>query len=327
MFQKGLLATGIITLGILLGGCDGSDKQSSPNAQSSSGTQNSVSAEQAGIEKYNAYVEVANRGADFDELLDRHQSYYGRDIASGNKLTSYSIFNRYDIISLQKLLTTALALPSPMPELDTPAQGMLAALNKLAPIHTELDDYANAKGYLADDGKKAREMEGAFVTAMKEVAEQQVIFFDGISKRDDINVKAAFENAESGSSEYYRAGIILYAKESVGLAVDFFESAGSEQTTKPFEQSLNKTASMIESWGKSTAGQKSLSRCSMMRGNLNQFVGKGREAINSARSGKYLREGHSELKWKISNPIEFDAKSFQRAFDTLINDMNKHDCA
>lgn len=55
-----------------------------------------------------------------------------------------------------------------------------------------------------------------------------------------------FEKTEKGTGAYYRAGIVVYAKESARLAASFFKSAGSEDTSKPFGNSLTKTGEMIE---------------------------------------------------------------------------------
>ncbi|AXM94419.1 hypothetical protein GCM10011247_06130 [Pseudomonas plecoglossicida] len=123
---------------------------------------------------------------------------------------------------------------------------MLVALEKLEPIHGELANYADSKGYLSDGGQKGKEMEPALDAALEGVAIEQAKFYDGLTKRDEINTQQAFEEAEKDSLDYYRAGIVLYAKQSVRLSTDFFQSAGADASAKPFEESLGKTAQMIE---------------------------------------------------------------------------------
>lgn len=171
-----------------------------------------------------------------------------------------------------------------MPELDEPAKGMVAAMTTLQPMLTELSSYADAKGYLVDEGKKARDMEPALDEALKTVAEQQALFEDGIRKRDDMNVRAEFDKAEKGTEAYYRAGIVIYAKESAQLSGPFFASAGSEETSKPFGDRLTKTAEMIQGWSQSGAGRKTPQNCTILLSGFNSYLGKGREAIAAART-------------------------------------------
>ncbi|MCF5707696.1 DUF3829 domain-containing protein [Pseudomonas syringae] len=325
MHSRSTLAALLVSMGLLLVGCDKGDAPKSASHPANS-TQQSMSTEQAEIEKYNAYVDAANQGEDFGELLDKRLEQYAGKLASGKKVTDYSLFSPYDITTLQKKLNAALAISFPMPELDEPAKNTLAALAKLEPIHGELANYSDSKGYLADDGKKARAMEPALEAAMKDVADAQAVFFDGIRKRDEINTRTAFEKAEKDTTAYYRAGIIVYGKESARLARDFFESAGSEATAKPLEESLNKTAQMIEGWDKKSREQKRPPNCSITLSDLNGFVGKGREAVSNARTGRYKRESTSEMMWKINNPIKRDSEDLQRAFSKLINSMNRDDC-
>ncbi|NAT23083.1 hypothetical protein CU665_09520 [Pseudomonas syringae pv. actinidifoliorum] len=323
--SRSTLAALLISISLLIGGCDKSDAPQSV-AQPGSPPQQKMSAEQAEVEKYNVYVKAANYGADFGELLEKRLNEYPKKLAAGKKLTDYYIFSTYDISTWQKNLKEALAIESPMPELDEPAKGMLETLAKLAPVQAELENYAQSKGFLADDGKKAREMEPALQAAMKDVAVYQAVFFDGINKRDDINTKNAFESAEKDSQAYYRAGIVVYAKESARLASEFFQNAGSEETAKPFEASLSKTAQMIEGWDKKTREQTRSPGCTVVLSDLNGFVGKGRQAISDARSGQYKRENNSELGWRSFNPVERGAKDVQRAFGSLINSMNRDEC-
>ncbi|GAB0074870.1 hypothetical protein TOC8171_02670 [Pseudomonas syringae] len=176
MHSRSTLAALLITLSLLIGGCDKSDAPQSVT-QPGSPPQQEMSAEQAEVEKYNVYVKAANYGADFGELLEKRLNEYPKKLAAGKKLTDYYIFSTYDISTWQKNLKEALAIESPMPELDEPAKGMLETLAKLAPVQAELENYAQSKGFLADDGKKARETEPALQAAMKDVAIYQAAFF------------------------------------------------------------------------------------------------------------------------------------------------------
>jgi protein-tyrosine-phosphatase len=59
---------------------------------------------------------------------------------------------------------------------------------------------------------------------------------------------------------------------------------------------------------------------------MNQFIAKGREAIETARTGGYVYDEQRQLSWKINNPIERDAKNFNRAYDDVIDALNSTRC-
>lgn len=322
-----MLAALLVSMGVLLSGCDSADKTNTTStAHAQAANEPAVSTEQSEIEKYNVYVDAANRGADFADILEKRKENNPALFDTKKKLTDYYMFSSYDITSLQKKLQTALSMPAAMPELDEPAQGMVAALTKLQPLQAELSNYADSKGYLVDDGKKGKDMEPALDEALKDVAVFQAQFFEGISKRDEVNTRTAFEKAEKGSEAYYRAGIVVYAKESARLAAPFFKSAGSEEASKPFGDSLTKTGEMIEGWSKSGAGGKPPQNCTILLSDFNSFVGKGRAAIAAARSGRYKRDGQSERMWNAMNPIKIDANFFDSAYGKVINGLNSEHC-
>lgn len=316
----------LVAMGILLGGCDNGEAPRSATVAHDQTAAEEPSAEQIEIEKYNAYVDAANNGGNFTAILEKRRAEYSKQLASKNKLSEYYIFNAYDISGLRDNLKKALALSYPMPELDEPAKAMLVALEKLEPIHAGLANYAASKGYLADGGQKAKEMEPSLDAALEDVATEQEKFYDGIGKRDEINTRQAFESAEKDSLDYYRAGIVLYAKQSVRLSRDFFQSAGAEESAKPFEESLSKTAQMIEGWDKQSKAQTPPLKCSVLLSDLNRFVGKGREAIHTARTGGYKYDEQRQMMWKSNNPIQHDAKFFERTFDSVINGLNATRC-
>ena len=320
-----MLAALLMSMGLLLNGCDNADKTSNATTQTAQGHE-AASTEQAEVEKYNAYVDAANFHADFGEMLETRLKTYPPLFAAGKKLTNYDMVSNLDISIMQDKLQTALAMSYAMPELDAPAKGMLDALKKLQPIQSELAGYADAKGYLADDGKKAKDMEPALDDALKNVAVFQAQFYDGIHKRDEINTRTAFENAEKGSLEYYRAGIIVYAKESARLSDAFFETSGSEDSIKPFNESLNKTAEMIEGWTKKGLEQTPPMGCSLLKSQLNGFVGTAREAIAKARSGAYKRGNQDDAIWKVMNPAGRDADRLQDNYSRMIDGLNRNHC-
>jgi hypothetical protein len=314
----------MLAAGMLLAGCDDGQPSRETSAAHSQAAAHTPSAEQIEIEKYNAYVDAANRGGNFAEIREKRRADYAKVLASKDKLSDYGLFSAYDISGLRDNLKKALALSSPMPELDEPANAMLTALETLEPLHRDLSNYADSKGYLADGGQKARELEPALDAALERVATAQATFYEGLAKRDEINVQHAFDEAERDSQDYYRAGFVLYAKQAVRLSMDFFESAGSQASIVPFEERLGKVAQMIEGWNKQNTDQSP--SCTVLLSRMNQFIAKGREAIETARTGGYVYDEQRQLSWKINNPIERDAKNFNRAYDNVIDALNSTRC-
>lgn len=234
------------------------------------------------------------------------------------------MFSAYDVINTQRALNTALAMQYPMPELDGPAKSMLIALQKLQPLQADLASYADSKGFLSDNGKKARELEPAFQAAMVDVAKAQAMFYDGIDARDEINTKTAFDNAPKNTTAYYRAGAILYSKQAVHLSTAFFESAGGAQETAAFEQSLNQSGEMIENWDKKMRASNPAGCSAMLQ--INDFLARGRNAIRNAKKGDYAPHGDPRL-WKLFNPVQSDASQFKHGFKNMIESINQNGCA
>lgn len=317
---RNILAATCISMSLLLSACGKDGKPAEAEA-----SQQQPSADQAEIEKYNAYVDAANGGRDFGEALEQHLKYTPKKLASGEKITSYSTFSEYDIVNLQKALNKALALPYPMPELDGPARALLESVAKLQPIHHEVANYADSKGYLADGGKKARELEPAFEAALTDAAKAQAAFFDGISVRDEINTKTAFEQAPRDTVAYYRAGTVLYAKQSMRLGRAFFETSGDEASTKAFEASLNQTGQMIEGWDKKVR-ERAPSGCTSMMMSMNDYLGRGRDAIEHARKGEYKPNSTTKMLGDSFNPARRDASHFESGYNSLISALNQDRC-
>jgi len=311
---KPLFAALFVAGTLMLSGCNDDNK---PAAQQPEAAQ--VSAEQQDIAKYNAFIDAAN-GVSYAQDLANHLKYYADDIKNKKPLTNYSVVNTYNIKTTREELEKALALPGNLPELDATGKPLKDALAKLEPINTELDNYAKSKGYLADDGKKAQEKEAEFVSALTEVAKTQNAFFEAIAKRDEINTRTAFEKAPKDTIEYYRAGLILYAKQAANRSDAFFETKGEQKATDAFKESLNNTAEMVDGWNKKVTEAKP-GGCSSLMMAMNSFLSSGRNAISHATRGDY-QHGQGML----MGPIQMDAQSFNQDFNNLINKLNEQRC-
>lgn len=311
---KPLFAALFVAGTLILSGCNDDNKQAAqqPDAEQ-------VSVEQQDIIKYNAFIDAAN-GSSFAKDLADHLEYYADDIKKKKPLTNYSVASVYNIKTTREQLEKALALPGNLPELDATGKPLKEALAKLEPINAELDNYAKSKGYLADDGKKAQEKEAEFVAALTEVAKTQNAFFEAIAKRDEINTRTAFEKAPKDTIEYYRAGLIVYAKEAANRSDAFFETKGEQKATDALKESLNKTAEMVDGWNKKVTEAKP-GGCSSMTMAMNSFLSSGRNAIAHATRGDYQRD-----QGMLMGPMQMDVQSFTQDFNNLINKLNEQRC-
>lgn len=312
--MKPLFAALVVAGTLVLSGCNDDNKQASQQPEAAQ-----VSAEQQDILKYNAFIDAAN-GTSFAKDLADHLKYYADDIKNKKPLANYSVVNTYNIKTTREELDKALALPGNLPELDATGKPLKDALAKLEPINAELDNYAKSKGFLADDGKKAQEKEAEFVAALTEVAKTQNAFFEAIAKRDELNTRAAFEKAPKDTIEYYRAGLIVYAKEAANRSDAFFETKGEQKATDALKESLNKTAEMVDGWNKKVTEAKP-GGCSSTTMAMNSFLSSGRNAIAHAARGDYQR-GQGML----MGPMQMDAQSFTQDFNNLINKLNEQRC-
>lgn len=295
------------------------DQKSSPEQQTQS------SAEQQEISKYNAYVETANNlNTPFAKELSDYLQYREPAVKSGKKLEDYSVASTLSVTNIKEKLSKATALPFAMPEIDAPAKDFENALTKFEPVDSELSNYADSKGYLADGGKKAREQNTAYVSTLTEVAKAEAAFFSGIQKRDEINTRTAFEKAPKESQEYYRAGLILYGKQAIRLSDAIFETQGAKEAVEPFRTSLDQVAAMATGWEKKVK-ETTPNGCSSMMSAINDFLALGRTVIQHAEDGDYVPKGNSAM-WNLNNPVRYDQGTFQLRFNAMIGIFNHPRC-
>ncbi|SCM71992.1 conserved exported hypothetical protein [uncultured Pleomorphomonas sp.] len=313
----------IISAGILfacslaLSACN--DQKSSAEQQTQS------SAEQQEIAKYNAYVETANSlNTPFAKELSDYRQYREPDVISGNKLDNYSVASSLAVTNIREKLGKATALPFAMPEIDAPAKSFEEALKKFEPIDSELGNYADSKGYLSDGGKKARERNAAYVAALTDVANAEAAFLSGIEKRDELNTRTAFEKAAKDSQDYYRAGLILNAKQAVRLGDAVFETQGSKEAIEPFRASLDQVAAMADGWDRKVK-EATPNGCTSMMGAINDFLALGRTVIQHAEHGDYVPRPDAPA-WNLNNALQYDQGTFQLRFNAMIGIFNYPRC-
>ncbi len=309
----------VTTLGlcIAIAGCNSDEAtEASPKA---------VSSEQGFIQKYNAYVEVANNlHTPFYRELSDYQTVYEPAVQAGKKLDSYSVVSLVSIKNTQEKLKSALALEADMPEIDGPAKQFDDSLSKLAPLNAELNNYAESKEFLTDGGKKAADNNEAFVSALTQVVQAEAAFLQGIQKQDEINIQTSFDKAPKDSVEHYRLGVVLFSKQAMNKVDAIFEQQGAKESIPPFQESLDQAAAMISNWDKKFK-EETPQGCPRIMSKMNEFLAQGRSVTQHASEGNYVPQQGS-ISWQINNPIKNDASSLQLKFNAMIGSLNYPRC-
>jgi len=309
--MKPLFASLCVAGTLLLGGCNDSETQS----QQAEAAAPELSPEQQNIAKYNVFVEAAN-GDNFSSYLDEYQKYYADAIKNKEPLENYTAVLPSNIERQRKNLEKALAMKGDLPELDATGKPLSEALAKLEPLNKEMYNYVQSKGFLSDKGKKAQEKDAAFIGALTEVVQTQQAFYEAIAKRDEINTRTAFENAEKDTFEYYRAGLVVYAKETMHRSYDFFESPSDKKLAAAFNESLDKLAEMAE-------GMNGKQDCSNLMMTVNSLLSNGRKSIADAAKTDFTPRPTLQAALVSLN---MDKTFFNRDFDHLIGALNNQVC-
>ena len=282
---------------------------------------------QAEITKYNQYVDTANSiSTTFEQALERYEAYAVPALKEGKPLKDFVISNDSTIQRTKEKLDRALAMTTPIAEIDAPAKEFSDALGKLAPLSHELQNYAAAKTFLSDNGALAREKSPAYVAALTEVVKAENGFYRGISIKDTANTKEAFEKAKKETVAYYRAGMVYYGKATMDKASGVFEGTGLGADQDAFKQELDKMNEMALGFDKKTR-EADAKGCSGMMMNVNGFLASGRKILEHTNNGRYKEDAARTGAFKMMRPtIEDDANSLRQNFNNLISDLNIGRC-
>jgi hypothetical protein len=277
---------------------------------------------QAEITKYNQYVDTANSiSTTFEQALERYEAYAVPALKEGKPLKDFVISNDSTIQRTKEKLDRALAMTTPIAEIDGPAKEFSDALGKLAPLSHELQNYAAAKTFLSDNGALAREKSPAYVAALTEVVKAENGFYRGISIKDTANTKEAFEKAKKDTVAYYRAGMVYYGKATMDKASGVFEGKGLGADQDAFKQN-----EMALGFDKKTR-EADAKGCSGMMMNVNGFLASGRKILEHTNNGRYKEDAARTGAFKMMRPtIEDDANSLRQNFNNLISDLNIGRC-
>ncbi|HCQ47982.1 hypothetical protein C4E15_27215 [Achromobacter spanius] len=318
--SRPLCMSAILAATLMLAACG--DDNAKPQAKAAE-----ASTAQAEIVKYNQYVDAANSiSQSFDETLDQYNKYMVPKMADKKPVKDYVIGNDIMVLRTKEKLEKALAMKPAIPEIDAPAKNFADALGKLAPLSTELQNYAAAKTFLSDNGALAREKSPAYVAALTDVAKAESAFYHGISVKDTANTKEAFEKAKKDTVAYYRAGMVYYGKSTLDQATGIFEGTGLGDKKDAFKQQLDKLNEMTLGFDKKTR-EADPKGCASTMMQANAFLAAGRKVLENTDSGRYKQDAERTGAFKMMRPtIVDDAYSLRQTFNNLINNLNVNRC-
>lgn len=318
--SRPLCMSALLAATLMLAACG--DDNAKPEAKTAE-----ASTAQAEIVKYNQYVDAANSiNQSFEETLDQYEQYMVPKLADKKPVKDYVIGNDIMVLRTKEKLEKALAMQPAIPEIDAAAKDFAQALGKLAPLSTDLQNYAAAKTFLSDNGALAREKSPAYVAALTEAAKAESAFYHGISVKDTANTKEAFEKAKKDTVAYYRAGMVYYGKSTLNQASGIFDGTGLGDKKDAFKQDLDKLNEMALGFDKKTR-EADPKGCASTMMQANGFLAAGRKVLENTESGRYKEDAARTGAFKMLRPtIVDDAYSLRQKFNNLINNLNVSRC-
>ena len=316
------LSRAIACIGLAIGAlglASCSKTESSPAAPSARPASDAQSdAKRQEIEKYNHYIKAINTDGKFDETLERNENRVVPALKAGQPLSALYVAEDYNIKSIKKELEAGLALSTPMPQLDAPAKTYAQALARLEPLNHELKSYADTKGYLSDNGAKAREQLPAYQAALQETVAARDAFDAATDKQDMARIKENFDQQQAGSADYYKAGLIYHAKLSMAASNDFFTDINNPAAQETFKASLDKVNDMLTGLEGQLASEQS---CYTVKSMTRAFLSNGRQILADAKNGKYKNLDESRKRSLLTN-----INTFRRDSTNLVTVVNMQRC-
>jgi len=302
-----LLLLAMIGAGGLLAACD----KTPPDSAGASMTVDAARTVEAHA-KYNAYVDAANRiGDHYEAALRSYRNYTLPQLKGAGPLEHYNVVDDQTIDRDLKGLQTAIASPGEPSDIDPAAQELLQAVQALGLISRELSTYASSKGYLADQGAKARANNDAYLAALEKAAKAEENLADTLERHDREMIESEFGKATKGSANYYRLGILLHAKNGLVAMQAVANDKDNPQKRKAVESEFDQLQALLdERKGKLTPG------CTSVNDYATGYLAAGRSLLQNLDSGT---KGQNAL----SSRLEYDYRSFSQQFNNLIGTFNQ----
>ncbi len=310
----------------MIAGCD-NDKSS---AKQTSARQESEEIKCQEIQKYNEYVATANYRPYINglaESIEDHEEYVNKYVNKNNELTSYYALEKSLISGKIERLEKALAIKTPLDDLDAYAEKYLKALKALEPVNEELSLYADTKEYLSDEGKLFHEKEPQLLVLLKATVAAEDDFENKITEHDAILVKKQFEAEKKDTFLYYRNGIIYYEKVIVS-ELDNLMTKNDTNSLAKLEADTNELNTLYKGYLKTKN-----SKNSTCDSKIKSFIARSRTMSEEMKKDwdKYteIDPNISPIKIKLQmsgSSADQEYKNLMSDFNYLIRDMNADRC-
>ncbi|WP_144636381.1 YiiG family protein [Bordetella genomosp. 13] len=285
-----------------------------------------VSNDQAEVQKYNAYVGVANSvNSSYGEELEKYQKYIQPTFEGKEPMKDLSYYSSFNMDRTREQLDKAVAMKPEMAELDGPARKYSEALAKAAPLYNDMTQYISAKTYTSDKGAHGREIQPAFIESMTALAQAQEGYFDGIEAKDRARTKAEFENAKKDTQAYFRAGMVYYSKDAMDHAEGVFDGSGLGDRKDAFKQSVDQFNTMATSYD-AKVRESNQKGCPSFMMTANAFTATSRSIIERTEDGSYVKEAKEHKPYMPQTQAVRDAYSLRQHFNNLVSALNTNRC-
>lgn len=307
---------------ILLSACD-----DSTSSQSGQANEEQTASEQAEIQKYNAYVEVANSvHRSYAEDLATYQTAV-KPVLDGKRNEDNLLFPSSSPMGrIKENLDKARAMKPDMAELDGPAKAYSDALAKAVPLDRDMANYIEAKTYLSDKGAHGRDTQPAYIAAMEELATAQASYNNAIEAKDRARIKSAFDKTEKDTLAYFRIGMVYHIKDSMDLASGFLSGTGLGDKKEAFKASLDQFNAMATGYDNKIREQ-SNEGCSAIMSKANAYLSTGRQIISRTEDGSYEKDKQQRSQFQMMQSREQqDANSLLQDYNNMISRLNMNQC-
>jgi hypothetical protein len=239
------------------------------------------------VTKVNAYTEVQNHLVR-SHPLERQLAEYRRDnervLKLGTKLgaNAWYHFGIVDFDGVIDELDKATTLPGTIPEVDSQATRLLAALRELNPVLKALTRYQTTREFKEDGYKFAREQHPILVPKVEAAAKAMDAYGTALFERE----LARDERRMASLAEDAPARRLLATSLALRRAVQRFEALALRSDTAPFLAALSDVSTANRQLGAAFDGMnpKASSSCTGYADTVASVIGHGRDVARDIKA-------------------------------------------
>lgn len=239
------------------------------------------------VAKVNAYTEVQNHLVR-SHPLERQLADYRRDnervLKLGTKLgaNAWYHFGIVDFDGVIDELDKATALPGTIPEVDSQATRLLAALRELNPVLKALTRYQTTREFKEDGYKFAREQHPILVPKVEAASKAMDAYGTALFERE----LARDERRMASLAEDAPARRLLVTSLALRRAVQRFEALAPRSDTAPFLAALSDVSTANRQLGAAFDGMnpKANSSCTGYADTVATVIGHGRDVARDIKA-------------------------------------------